>query len=127
MLIATGLSYDNSFPRRLRIAVIAPGIKRRSSASRSNAVKERDVLLRLEESRHPLVLCTMLSCDKGRALDFARITHLGRIGVALEQKRLRPRAAGNQHPEEQCKKEQPRGEAIKGAQSEAASINDWIN
>jgi hypothetical protein len=107
--------------------VIAPGIKRRSSASRSNAVKERDVLLRLEESRHPLVLCTMPSCDKGRALDFARITHLGRIGVALEQKRLRSRAAGNQHPDEQCKKEQPSGEAIKGAQSEAASINDWIN
>ena len=82
--------------------MIALGIKRQSSASRSNAVKERDVLLRLEESRHPLVLCTMLSCDKGRALDFARITHLGRIGVALEQKRPRPRAAGNQHPEKQC-------------------------
>ena len=107
--------------------MIAPGIKRRSFTSRPNAVKERDVLLRLEEPRHPLVLCAMLSCDRGRALDLTRITHLGRIGIALEQKRLRPRAAGNQRPEEQCEEEYPRCVAIKRGQSEAASTNDWIN
>jgi len=35
MLIATGLSYDNGFSPRLRIPVIAPGIKRQLSASRT--------------------------------------------------------------------------------------------
>ena len=107
--------------------MIAPGIKRQSSASRPNAVKERDVLLRLEEARHPLVLCTMLPGDKGRTLDLAIIADLGRIGVALEQERLRPSTAGNQRPEKQCEKERPRYVAIKGGQSEAASINDWIS
>jgi hypothetical protein len=80
--------------------VIAPGIKRRSSASRPNAVEERDVLLRLEEVRHPLVLRAMLPGNKGRAVDIARITHLGGIGIALEEERLGPRAAGAQCPEE---------------------------
>ena len=107
--------------------MIAPGIKRQSSASRPNAVKERDVLLRLEETRHPLVLCTMLPGDEGRALDLARIADLRRIGVALEQERLWTSAAGNQRPEQQCEKEQPHYGAIKGGQSEAASTNDWIN
>ena len=69
----------------------------------------------------------MLPGDKGRAVDLAVITYLDRARISLEQKRLRPRAAGNQHPDEQRKKEQSSGEAIKGAQSEAASINDWIN
>ena len=107
--------------------MIAPGIKCRSSASRPNAVEERDVLLRLEEARHALVLCAMLPRDKGRALDLAGISDLGGIGVALEQEWLRPGAAGNQRPEKQCEKEQPRYVAIKGGQSEAASTNDWIN
>jgi len=107
--------------------VIAPGIKCRSSASRPNAVEERDVLLRLEEARHALVLCAMLPRDKGRALDLAGISDLGGIGVALEQEWLRPGAAGNQRPEKQGEKKQPRYAAIKGGQSEAASTNDWIN
>ena len=80
--------------------MIAPGIKRQSSASRPNAVEERDVLLRLQEPRHPLVLRAMLLCDKGRALDIARIADLGGIGIALQQERLRPGAAGAQRPEE---------------------------
>jgi hypothetical protein len=127
MLIATGLSYDYNFPPRRRITVIAPGIKRRSSPSRPNTVEERDVLLRIEEARQPLVLCAMLPGDKGRALDLAGIADLGRIGVALEQERLRPRAGRNQRPEKQREKEQPRYVAIKRGQSEAASINDWIS
>jgi hypothetical protein len=69
----------------------------------------------------------MLPGDTVRALDLARIAHLGRIGVALEQKWLRPRAAGNQRSEKQCEKEQPRYAPIKGGQSEAASINVWIS
>src|ERR1700730_1477834 len=127
MLIATGLSYGNGFPPRLRIPVIAPGIKCRSSVSRPNAVEERDVLLRLEEARHALVLCAMLPRDKGRTLDLAGISDLGGIGVALEQEWLRPGAAGNQRPEKQGEKKQPRYVALKGGQSEAASTNDWIN
>jgi hypothetical protein len=107
--------------------VIAPGIKRQSSASRPNAIEERDVLLRLQEPRHPLVLRAVPLGDKGRAVDIARIAHLGRIGVALEQKRLWPGAGGVQRRKEQCKKEQTRSGAITGAQSEAASINDWIS
>jgi hypothetical protein len=112
---------------RLRIPVIAPGIKLRSSASRPNAVEERDVLLRLEEVRHPLVLRAVLPGNKGRALDVARIAYLGRTRVALEQERLLPGAGGAQRPEEQGKKELTCSGAITGAQSEAASINDWIS
>ena len=107
--------------------MIALGIKRQSSASLPNAVEERDVLLRLEEARHALVLCAMLPRDKGRALDLAGISDLGGIGVALEQEWLRPGAAGNQRPEKQGEKKQPRYVALKGGQSEAASTNDWIN
>ena len=80
--------------------MIAPGIKRRSSASRPNAVEERNVLLRLEEVRHPLVLCAMLPGNKGRAVDVARIAYLGGTRIALEQERLRPGAGGAQRPEE---------------------------
>ena len=68
----------------------------------------------------------MLPGDKGCALDLARIAHLGRIGIALEQERLRPGAARNQRPEEKTEKDQPSGGAIIAPQSEA-SINDWIN
>jgi hypothetical protein len=100
MLIATGLSYDNGFPPRRRITVNAPGIKRRLSASRPNAVEERDVLLRLEEARHPLVLCAMLPGNEGHAVDVARIAYLGRTRVALEQERLRPGAGAAQRREE---------------------------
>jgi hypothetical protein len=84
--------------------VIAPDIKRRSSALRPNAVEERDVLLRFEEARHPLVLCAMLPGNERRALYRAVITNLGRTRIALEQKRLRPRASGFQRPEDKCKK-----------------------
>ena len=85
--------------------MIAPGIKRQSSASRPNAVEERDVLLRLEEARHALVLCAMAPGDNGRAVDIARITDLGRIRVALEKERFRPGAGGAQRAEEQRKKQ----------------------
>ncbi len=94
--------------------MIAPGIKRRSSASRPNAVEERDVLLRLEEPRHPLVLCAMLLGNQGRAVDLAGISDLGRIGIALEQEWLRPGTAGDQRPENQCEGEQTGYVAIKG-------------
>jgi hypothetical protein len=104
--------------------VIAHGIKRRSSALRANAVEERDVLLRFEEARQPLVLRAMLPGNERRAVDIAGISDLGRIGVTLEQERLRPGARGAQRREQQCKKEQARGRATTGAQSEAASIND---
>jgi hypothetical protein len=107
--------------------VIARGIKRRSSPSGPNAVEERDIFLRLEEARHALVLCAMAPGDNGRAVDVARVTDLGRTRVALEQERLRPGAGGAQRPEEQGKKELTRSSAITGAQSEAASINDWIS
>ena len=79
-----------------RIPVIALGIKRQSSALRPNAVKECDILLRLEEPRHPLVLRAMLPGDKGRAFDLAVIAYLGGIRIAVEQERLRPRAGGAQ-------------------------------
>ena len=85
--------------------MIAPGIKRQSSASRPNAVKEREVLLRLEEARHALVLCAMVPGDNGRAVDIARITDLGRIRVALEKEGFRPGAGGAQRAEEQRKKQ----------------------
>jgi len=104
--------------------VIARGIKRRSSPSRPNAVEERDTLLRLEEARHALVLCAMAPGDNGRAVDVARITDLGRIRVALEKERFRPGTGGAQRAEEQRKKQQPAGGAVKRPQSEAASIND---
>jgi hypothetical protein len=104
--------------------VIARGIKRRSSPSRPNAVEERDTLLRLEEARHALVLCAMVPGDNGRAVDVARITDLGRIRVAPEKERFRPGAGGAQRAEEQRKKQQPAGGAVKRPQSEAASIND---
>ena len=107
--------------------MIAPGIKRRSSSSRPNAVEERDILLRFEEARHALVLCAMVPGDNGRAVDVARIAYLGRTRVALEQERLRPGAGGAQCAEEQCKKEQQAGGAVKRPQSEAASINDCIS
>ncbi len=107
--------------------MIAPGIKRRSSPSGPNAVEERDTLLRLEEARHALVLCAMVPGDNGRAVDVTRIAYLGRTRVALEQERLRPGAGGAQRAEEQCKKEQPAGGAVKRSQSEAASINDCIS
>jgi hypothetical protein len=64
--------------------------------SRPNAVEERDILLRLEKARHPLVLCAMLPGHKGRALDVARIADLGRTRIALEQERFRPGAGGAQ-------------------------------
>jgi hypothetical protein len=107
--------------------VIAPGIKRRSSSSRPNAVEERDIFLRLEEARHALVLCAMAPGDNGRAVDVARIAYLGGTRVALEQERFRPGASGAQRAEEQCKKEQPAGGAVTRPQSEAASINDCIS
>jgi hypothetical protein len=106
--------------------MIAPGIKRRSSASRPDAVEERDVLLCLEEARHPLVLCAMLPSNERRAVDLAVIAYLGRTCIALEQKGLRPGACGAERPEEKCKKEQPSSGAITAAQSEA-SINDWMS
>jgi hypothetical protein len=123
MLIATGLSYDNGFPPNLRIPVIAPGIKLRSSALRPNAIEERDILLPFEKARHPLVLRAVLPGDGRRGVDVARIADLGRIRVTLEQERLRPGAGGAQCPKERCKKEPPPG-AVKDPQSEAASIND---
>ena len=107
--------------------MIARGIKRRSSPSRPNAVEERDILLRFEEVRHPLVSRAMVPGVNGRAVDVARITDLGRIRVALEQERFRPGAGGAQRAEEQCKKEQPAGGAVTRPQSEAASINDCIS
>ena len=107
--------------------MIARGIKRRSSPSRPNAVEERDTLLRLEEARHALVLCAMVPGDNGRAVDVARITDLGRIRVAPEKERFRPGAGGAQRAEEQRKKQQPAGGAVKRPQSEAASINDCIS
>jgi len=107
--------------------VIARGIKRRSSPSRPNAVEERDTLLRLEEARHALVLCAMVPGDNGRAVDVARITDLGRIRVAPEKERFRPGAGGAQRAEQQRKKQQPAGGAVKRPQSEAASINDCIS
>jgi hypothetical protein len=85
--------------------VIAPGIKRRSSPSRPNAVEERDILLRLEEVRYPLVSRAMVPGDNGRAVDIARITDLGRIRVALEKEGFRPGAGGAQRAEEQRKKQ----------------------
>jgi hypothetical protein len=106
--------------------VIAPGIKRRSSASRPDAVEERDVLLRLEEARHPLVLRAMLLSNERRAVDLAVIAYLDRTRITLEQKGLRPAACGAQRPEEKCKKEQPSSGAITAGQSEA-SINDWMS
>jgi hypothetical protein len=75
---------DDGFLPHLRITVIAPGIKRPSSASRPNAVEESDVLLRFEEARHPFVSCAMLPGNKGRAVDIARIPHLDGIRIALE-------------------------------------------
>ena len=107
--------------------MIARGIKRRSSPSRPNAVEERDTLLRLEEARHALVLCAMVPGDNGGAVDVARITDLGRIRVAPEKERFRPGAGGAQRAEEQRKKQQPAGGAVKRPQSEAASINDCIS
>jgi hypothetical protein len=80
--------------------VIAPVIKRRSSASRPNTVEERDVLLRIKEARHPLVSCAMLPGNKGRAIDVARIAYLGGTRVALEQEWLRPGAGGAHRREE---------------------------
>jgi hypothetical protein len=68
--------------------------------SRPNAVEERNVLLRFEKARHPLVLCAMLPGNKGRAIDLAVITNLGGTGIALEQKRLRPGAGGAQRRED---------------------------
>jgi hypothetical protein len=104
MLIATGLSYAVvsrlAVMPCLRITVIAPGIKWRSSASRPNAVEERDVLLRIEEAGHALVLCTMLPRNEGRAVDFAVIAYLGGTGIPLEQERLRRGAGGAQRREE---------------------------
>jgi hypothetical protein len=52
---------------------------------------------------------------------------LGRTRITLEQERLRPGAGGAQRRKEQCRKVRPCGEAIEGAQSEAASIKDWIS
>ena len=105
--------------------MIAPGIKRRSSASRPNAVEESNVLLRFEEARHPFVSCAMLPGNKRRGVDIARIAYLGRIPVALKQERLRPDTGGAQRPEEQRQKEHtPCGAAVEYPQSEAASIND---
>ena len=104
--------------------MITHGIKRRSSASRPNAVEESNVLLRFEEARHPFVLCAMLPGNKRRGVDIARIAYLGRIPVALKQERLRPDTGGAQRPEEQRQKEQPSGGAVEHPQSEAASIND---
>jgi hypothetical protein len=124
MLIETGLSYDNGFPRNLRIPVIASGIKLRSFALRPNAIEERDILLRVKKARHPLVSRTVLPGDGRRGTDIARIADLGRIRVTLEQERLRPGAGGAQCPKEQCKKELPPGAAVKDPQSEAASMND---
>ena len=104
--------------------MIAPGIKRQQSPSRPNAIEERDILLRFEEARHPLVSCAMLPGNKSRAVDIARVAHLGGIRIALEQERLRPGAGGAQSREEQSEKEQRRSRAITGVQSAAASIND---
>jgi hypothetical protein len=80
--------------------VIAPGIKRRSPASRPNAVEERDVLLRVEEARHPFVLCAMPPGNEGCAVDLAGIADLGRTRIALEQEGLRPGAGGAERPAE---------------------------
>ena len=104
--------------------MIATGIKRQQSPSRPNAIIERNVLLGFEEARHPLVLCAMLPGNGRRGVDIARISNLGRIGVTLEEERLRPDATGAQRREEECKKEQRRAGAVKDPQSEAASIND---
>jgi len=72
--------------------------------SRPNAVEERDVLVGLEEPRHPLVLRAMLFGYEGRIVDPAVIADLGSACIALEQKRLRPRAGADQRAEEKCKR-----------------------
>jgi hypothetical protein len=69
----------------------------------------------------------MLPGNNGRFVNRAGIADLGRTRIALQQKGLWPGAGGTQCPKEECKKEQPRGVALKGAQSEAASINDSIS
>ena len=76
--------------------MIAPGIKRRSSASPPNAVEECDVLLRLEEARDPLVLRAMLPRNKGCPVDIARVAYLGGTRIALQQERLRRGTGGAQ-------------------------------
>jgi hypothetical protein len=97
----------------------------------SNAVEERDVLIGVEKPRHPLVLRAMVPGNEGRAVDLAGIADLGGMRVTLEQERRRARAGGPQRPKKspkkKCKKEQPRCVAVKGAQSEAASIKDSIS
>lgn len=62
------------------------------SRSGPNAVKEGDILLGLEKPGDPLVLRAMLCCDQGRAFEVLAKAYLGRIRVALEQKRLFQRA-----------------------------------
>ena len=92
-----------------------------------NAVEKRNVLRRFEEPRHPLVLRAMLPGDDGGAVDIAVIADLGRTRIALEQKRLRPRAGGAQGTDEKGQNQPTRQATRAGAQSEAASISDSIS
>ena len=82
--------------------------------SRSNAVEIRDILLRLEEARHPLVSRAMLFGYKFRAFNLAVIPDLGGVRVTLNQKGFRPRATEAQRSAEGCDKKQ-RSLAGKGA------------
>src|SRR5690348_9725889 len=59
-----------------------------AARSRPDTVEERDVLLRFQEARHPLVLSAMPSCHRGGGIEIAAIADLRSIGVPLQQKRL---------------------------------------
>jgi hypothetical protein len=61
---------------------------------RPDAVEESDILFRLQETRNALVLCAMLCCDPGCAFEVSAEAHLGRIRIALQQKRLFQPTAG---------------------------------
>ena len=100
---------------RIRITAIRFVPPRRAN-SRPNTIEERDVLLRLQEPRHPLVLGAMPPGDEGGAVDIAAIADLGRICVALEQERLAARAgsaqaAGEKQKGNSAEVSRPRGYA----------------
>src|SRR5215469_2477120 len=53
-----------------------------------NTAKKGDILLRLKKAGDALILRAMLLCNPSRTIEVAAEADLGRIGIALEQKRL---------------------------------------
>ena len=82
-----------------------------------------DLKAGIDQARYPLELGAMLARDRQRVRDIAGIADLGRICIALPQKRAGPGAGGEREHDAAARKNSP-AEAAEASAEPTAEIND---